>query len=54
MDTKQIQVRTADVTIKVNPDRSDLITTQIIDGTKYILIRAEENVEVNGVNIHIS
>lgn len=54
VDTKQIQVRTADVTIKVNPERSDLITTQIIDGTKYILIRAEENVEVNGVNIHIS
>lgn len=54
VDTKQFELRTADVTIKVNPERSDLIKTQIIDGTKYILIRADENVEVNGVNIHIS
>lgn len=54
VDTKQFEVRTADVTIKVNPERSDLVKTQIIDGTKYILIRADENVEVNGVNIHIS
>lgn len=54
VDTKQFEVRTADVTIKVNPERSDLVKTQIIDGTKYILIRADENVEVNGVNIHIN
>jgi len=54
VDTKQFEVRTADVTIKVNPARSDLIKTEIINGTKYILIRADENVEVNGVNIHIS
>ena len=54
VDTKQFELRTADVTIKVNPERSDLIKTQIINGTKYILIRADENVEVNGVNIHIS
>ena len=45
---------TPDVTIKVNPERSDLISTQIIDGVKYILIRTEnDNVELNGVNIHI-
>ena len=31
-----------------------LLRTEIINGTKYILIRADENVEVNGVNIHIS
>ena len=54
VDTKQFELRTADVTIKVNPERSDLIKSQIINGTKYILIRADENVEVNGVNIHIS
>lgn len=53
MDTKQLEVKTADVTIKVNPERSDLVKTRIIDGTKYILIRADDNVEVNGVNIHI-
>jgi hypothetical protein len=41
------------VVIKVAPDRTDLIETRIIGGVKYILIAADENVEVNGVNIHI-
>jgi len=31
-----------------------LIETRIIGGVKYILICADENVEVNGVNIHIA
>ena len=39
--------------VKVNPERSDLIETRVIDGSRYILIRADEGVEVNGVNISI-
>jgi hypothetical protein len=54
IDTKQFEVRTPDVTIRVNPERSDLLETRIINGARYILIRADEGVEVNGVNIHIS
>jgi len=53
MDSKQFELKTPDVTIKVNPERSDLIRTEMIHGTRYILIRADEGVEVNGVNIHI-
>lgn len=53
IDAKQLEIRTPDVTIHVNPERSDLIETRTIDGAKYILIRAEQGVEVNGVNIHI-
>ncbi len=48
IDTKQFEVRTPDVTIRVNPERRDLVETRIIDGAKYILIRADEGVEVNG------
>ncbi len=54
MDVKQFELRTPDVTIRVNPQRSDLIETRVIDGKKYILIRADEEVEVNGVPIQIS
>ena len=54
LDTKSFKVKTADVVIKVNPKRTDLIKTRIIDGEKYILISAEEDVEVNGVNINIT
>lgn len=54
VDTKQFEVRTPDVTIRVNPERADLVETRMIDGAKYILIRADEGVEVNGVSITIS
>ena len=39
---------------KVSPERSDLVDTRVIDGVKYILIRADEGVEVNGVPVHIA
>ena len=54
VEPRQFEVRTPDVTIRVNPERSDLIETRVINGAKYILIRADEGVEVNGVNIAIS
>lgn len=52
VDSK-FQVKTPDVTIQVNPERSDLVETRVINGAKYILIRAEGGVEVNGVDIQI-
>ena len=54
IDNKRFEIKTPDVSIKVAPDRTDLIETRIIGGVKYILISAEEDVEVNGVSIHIS
>ena len=53
VDDRQFEIKTPDVTIKVNPDRSDLIETRVINGTRYILICADEGVEVNGVPIRI-
>lgn len=53
VDVKKFELVTPDVSIKVNPDRTDLVSTQTINGVKYILIRASEGVEVNGVNVDI-
>lgn len=53
IDNKHFEIKTPDVVIKVDPARSDLIETRVIDGVKYILICADENVEVNGVSINI-
>ncbi len=53
VNVKQFELKTPDVIVKVNPERSDLIETRVIDGSRYILIRADEGVEVNGVNISI-
>ena len=53
IDNKKFEIKTPDVSIKVAPDRADLIETRVIGGVKYILICADEDVEVNGVSIHI-
>ncbi len=53
VNVKQFELTLPDVTIKVNPERNHLISTQVINGIKYIMIQATEGVEVNGVNINI-
>ena len=53
IDAKHFEIKTPDVVIKVDPTRSDLIETRIIGGIKYIMICADEDVEVNGVSITI-
>lgn len=53
IDDKRMEIKTPDVSIKVAADRADLIETRIIGGVKYILICADDNVEVNGVPINI-
>ena len=54
IDDKHFELKTPDVVIKVDPTRNDLIETRVIGGVKYIMICADEAVEVNGVNITIA
>ncbi len=53
INPKQFEVKTPDVTIHIKPERSDLVETRILDGVKYLVVRADSSVEVNGVNINI-
>lgn len=39
--------------ISIAPENSYLIETRIIDGRKYLLIPADEGVEVNGIGVCI-
>ena len=48
---KQFKVDTPSVSIRVDPQRSDLIETRVIDGKCYILVLADGDVQVNGVNV---
>ena len=52
-DSKQLQVKTPEVSVKVAAGYGDLVETRVIDGVRYILIRADGEVEVNGVSIKI-
>jgi hypothetical protein len=49
----RLEVRTPDVVIQVNPERGDLLETRVLGGVRYLLVRADENVAVNGVDIEI-
>ena len=51
--TKQLQIETPEVTVKVNAGHSEVVQSRIIDGVKYILIRADNDITVNGVSIQI-
>lgn len=53
VETKRLELTGADISIRINPERSELVETRVIDGVKYILIRADEEIEVNGVPINI-
>ena len=53
VDAKTISVKTPEMTIKVGAGHGSVLQTRVIDGVKYILVRADGEVEVNGVNIHI-
>ncbi len=53
VDTGRFELKTPDVVIKVNPARTDLVETRIIDGVRYVLVRADGGVEVNGVDVRI-
>ena len=53
IEPKRLEIETSEVKVKIAPERGDLIETRIIDGVKYVLIRADEDITVNGVLINI-
>jgi len=53
IDNRHFSVIAPDVKIDIKPDRTDIVETRIIDGIRYIMIRADGNVEVNGVPVKI-
>ena len=52
-DKKKMQVKMPDVDIKIASECADLVETRVIDGVKYVMIRTDGDVTVNGVRIKI-
>lgn len=52
-DSKQLLVKTNEVTVKVAPGCGELVETRVIDGARYLLIRCDGEVSVNGINVKI-
>ena len=53
MESGKFQITTPEVKISVSPEYSAMIEARVIDGRKYILIPADESVEVNGIAVNI-
>jgi hypothetical protein len=53
LSTNKFEVETPEVKIKIDPEHRDLVTTQVINNVKYVMIRVDGAVEVNGININI-
>jgi hypothetical protein len=51
-DTRKFEVKTPDVTVKVKPERADLVETRIIDGVPCLVIPLTDEVEVNGIFVY--
>lgn len=47
--SRSFEVKTQVVTVKVNPDRTDLVETKLIDGRRCLVIDLQGSAEVNGV-----
>jgi len=53
IDAGRFEVKTSRAVVSIDPECSYLAETRIIDGKKYILIPAEEGMEVNGLAVHL-
>lgn len=50
-NVRKFELKTPDVTIQVNPSRTDLVETRVIDGIPCIVIECNDQVEVNGIRV---
>lgn len=53
IDMKKLEFKNDSVVIKIDPERPDLVEVKVIDGVKYIVIRVEDGVTCNGIDIKI-
>ncbi len=51
VNERSFEIKTPSVTIKVDPERTDLVKTREIDGRKYIVVEINDNVLVDGIKV---
>ena len=49
---KKFEVKTPDVVIKINSDKIDIVSTQVIDGRQCLVIQIDERLVVNGISVN--
>ena len=49
---KKFEVKTPDVVIKINSEKPDIVSTQVIDGRQCLVIQIDERLVVNGISVN--
>ena len=52
-DTRKFEVKTPQMTVKVSPEQASLVETRMIDGVPCLVIPLTDEVEVNGIHVHL-
>ncbi len=50
---KEIEISTPDLVIRVAPDKGQLVRSAVVDGEKCLVIKADKNVQVNGIFVRV-
>ena len=53
IESKKFEITTPEVKISIAPENSYMIEASVINGRKYLLIPADDGVEVNGIGVNI-
>ena len=53
IESKKFEITTPEVKISIAPENSYMIEARVINGRKYLLIPADDGVEVNGIAVNI-
>ena len=52
-DSRKFEVKTPQMTVKVSPEQAGLVETRMIDGVPCLVIPLTDEVEVNGIHVHL-
>ena len=50
VNPRRFEIKTPDIVIQVNPERTDLVESRIIDGRQCLVIAVDDRVEINGIS----
>lgn len=53
VNNKKFTVNTPDVTVTVNPMKTDLVETRLVDGVPCLVVELTDKVQVDGIDIHL-
>ncbi len=51
-NAKRMEIKTNEVVIHIAPERADILTPQMVNGRRCLVIPMDDGVEVNGIRVH--